>query len=137
MSSKSWKHQPIPAALEDKLLWSVPETCERLGLGRTIVLALAYDGTLPSIKVGRRRMFPANKVREWAASLPGAAPLSWEELKERDDLELRQMWSKTRWSWTLHAKKQQSATSSAAGLRFQYDRMVRSRGCRGWNTKNV
>jgi excisionase family DNA binding protein len=93
MTAKGLKTQPIPTALEEKLLWSVRETCERLGLGRTIVLALAYSNQLPSIKVGRRRMFPANRVRDWAASLPGAAPLTWDEITEKGDLELRQIWS--------------------------------------------
>ena len=51
---------------EDKLLWTVKETCKRLNLGRTIVLRLTYAGSLPSVKIGRRRMYIPDKVRAWA-----------------------------------------------------------------------
>jgi excisionase family DNA binding protein len=94
MSATRNTNRPEPA--EPKLLWNLKETCLQLNLSRSTVLALAYDGNLPSVTIGRRRMFPSNKVKDWAASLPGAAPLQWEEIRERDDLELRQMWSKTR-----------------------------------------
>ena len=56
---------------EDKLLWNLKETCVQLGLSRSTV---AYRGDLPSVTIGRRRMFPSGKVRDWAASLPGSAP---------------------------------------------------------------
>ena len=78
---------------EQKLLWNLKETCQQLNLSRSTVLAMAYSGQLPSVTIGRRRMFPSNKVRDWAASLPGAAPLTWEEITEKGDLELRQIWS--------------------------------------------
>jgi excisionase family DNA binding protein len=68
------------AGPEPKLLWSIGETCEQLNLSRSTVLALTYAGQLPSVTIGRRRMFPSNKVRDWAASLPGEVPLTEEEL---------------------------------------------------------
>jgi excisionase family DNA binding protein len=82
-----------PELPEPKLLWNLKETCAQLGLSRSTVLSLCYSGKLPSVTIGRRRMFPSNKVRYWAASLPGAPPLTWEELSEKDDLEMRQLFS--------------------------------------------
>ena len=86
--------QSAPNQNEVKLLWSVKETCEMLGLGRTSVLALAYDGNLPSIKVGRRRMFSASKVKDWAASLPGAAPQTVDVIDHNIGIGMRRAWSK-------------------------------------------
>lgn len=37
-----------------------------LDLGRTTLLSLAYSGELPSIKVGRRRLFEVEALRRWA-----------------------------------------------------------------------
>ena len=53
-----------------KVLWSVGEVCEALSLGRTFVLELAYSGKIPSFTVGRRRVFPVDGVRAWAATYP-------------------------------------------------------------------
>jgi excisionase family DNA binding protein len=79
---------------EPKLLWNLRETCQQLGLSRSTVLALAYDGNLPSVTIGRRRMFPSNKVKDWAESLPGVAPLTGDEIDENMDLKMRRAWSK-------------------------------------------
>jgi excisionase family DNA binding protein len=35
---------------------TVNEVCEALKLGRTVVNAYLWDGTLPSLKIGRRRL---------------------------------------------------------------------------------
>jgi excisionase family DNA binding protein len=88
------KAMNLPEPPEPKLLLNVKETAAQLNLSRSMVLALAYSGQLPSVTIGRRRLFPANRVRDWAASLPGAAPLTWGEITENTDLEIRQMLSK-------------------------------------------
>ena len=87
-----------PELSEPKLLWNLKETCQQLNLSRSTVLALAYDGKLPSVTIGRRRMFPSNKIKDWAACLPCVAPLEWDEIRERDALEIRPVLSKQqRW----------------------------------------
>jgi excisionase family DNA binding protein len=53
---------------EDKLLWSVKETCKQLNIGRTLLMSLTYDGSLPSVKIGRKRMYSPDKVRDWAGN---------------------------------------------------------------------
>jgi excisionase family DNA binding protein len=56
--------------VSEKVLWSVAETCQYLGLGRTTLMELTHGGKLPSISIGRRRLYPAARVLEWVASLP-------------------------------------------------------------------
>jgi len=55
--------------INQKVLWSVAETCQFLGLGRSNVMELTYSGQLPSIRIGRRRLYPAARVHEWIDSL--------------------------------------------------------------------
>jgi excisionase family DNA binding protein len=52
----------------DRLI-PIPEVIERLGIGRTSVYAALRDGTLPSIKLGRRRLVPASAFRTYLQSL--------------------------------------------------------------------
>lgn len=40
----------------------------RLGLGRTTTYRLIREGSLRSIKVGRRRLVPAEEIRRFLAS---------------------------------------------------------------------
>ena len=54
----------------NKVLWSVKEACEQLGIGRTSLLEMAYDRTLPSVVIGRRRLFPVGRILEWVEGLP-------------------------------------------------------------------
>ncbi|MFF0542102.1 excisionase family DNA-binding protein [Nocardia thailandica] len=48
-----------------KLLLSVPETADQLGVSRSMIFGLIRDGSLPSLKVGRRRMVPAAALPEF------------------------------------------------------------------------
>ena len=52
----------------DKLLWSVKEACFQLGIGRTTLMAMTSENRIPSILIGRRRMYSAQAVREWVDS---------------------------------------------------------------------
>jgi excisionase family DNA binding protein len=56
--------------VSEKVLWSVAETCQYLGLGRTTLMELTYEGKLPSVSIGRRRLYPVAKILEWVDSLP-------------------------------------------------------------------
>ena len=49
-----------------KILYSVEEAAEALSLGRSTLLAMAYDRLIPSITVGRRRLFPVDELQKWA-----------------------------------------------------------------------
>lgn len=53
----------------EKLFLSVNEVSELTGLGRSKILELAYAGKIPSVLVGRRRLFPGEVLREWARDL--------------------------------------------------------------------
>jgi excisionase family DNA binding protein len=46
----------------NKLLLSVPEACEMLGLSRSSIYALMRMGSLESISIGRRRLIPVAAV---------------------------------------------------------------------------
>ena len=61
---------------ENKLLWSIKETCEQLNLSRSTVLTLAYNGSLPSVMIGRRRMFLPDKVSAWAGTTEETLPVA-------------------------------------------------------------
>lgn len=53
-------------------LLSVAQTAQRLGVGRTAVYGLFGTGGLRSLKVGRRRLIPADAIAELA--LRGTVP---------------------------------------------------------------
>ena len=50
-----------------KFLLDLKETIEATSLGRSTILQLAYSGELPSITVGRKRMFPVIGINKWIA----------------------------------------------------------------------
>jgi excisionase family DNA binding protein len=52
-------------AMAEKLLLSAEEAFERLGIGRAFGFKLIASGALPSIKVGRLRRVPAERLRDW------------------------------------------------------------------------
>ena len=52
---------PAPA----KLLYSVPEAAELLSIGRTLAFQLIADGTLPSFKLGNRRLVSLHDLNEF------------------------------------------------------------------------
>ena len=42
----------------DRLTITVTEAAQRLGIGRNSAYAAAHDGTIPTIKIGRRLVVP-------------------------------------------------------------------------------
>ena len=52
----------------DKILVSLEEAKDSLGFGRSKLLDMAYKGEIPSIKVGRRRLFPVKGLLEWVSA---------------------------------------------------------------------
>ncbi len=55
------------------VLYRVEEAAEALRIGRTVVYELIRCGALRTVKVGTRRLVPVEAVREYVASLDGAA----------------------------------------------------------------
>lgn len=45
--------------------YTVEEVAQRLGLHRTTVCNHAKDGTIPSVRIGRRILFPRARFERW------------------------------------------------------------------------
>lgn len=52
------------------LLISIPEALSRTGIGRSFLYERLADGSIRSVKAGRRRLVDAVSLQAWAASLP-------------------------------------------------------------------
>lgn len=50
---------------EERLCVTVAEAAAMIGIGLSKAYEMAMAGTLPSIKLGRRRMVPLSRLREW------------------------------------------------------------------------
>jgi len=50
---------------DEKLLLSPEETCEVLGVKRSMLFKLLEAGTIPSIKLGKLRRIPVEGLRSW------------------------------------------------------------------------
>jgi excisionase family DNA binding protein len=56
---------PSPASAVERLAYTVDEACEATTLGRSKLLELVYDGAIRSTTDGRRRLIPANALRDF------------------------------------------------------------------------
>jgi excisionase family DNA binding protein len=56
----------MPEVKGDKILVSVSEAASLMSLGRSKFLDLTYDGSIPSIKVGTRRLYSLESLQVWA-----------------------------------------------------------------------
>ena len=52
-----------------KGLMSQAEVIKWTGLGRTKIQELTAQGILPSIRIGRRRLYPSDAIEGWLKSL--------------------------------------------------------------------
>ena len=57
-----------------RLLLTVEEAAEMLGIGRTLAYALVSAGELPSVTLGRLRRIPTASLRTWVEDLPTTPP---------------------------------------------------------------
>jgi excisionase family DNA binding protein len=48
-----------------QILVTVDQATRLMQIGRTKLLELAYDGSIPSLKVGARRLFKRKALEEW------------------------------------------------------------------------
>ena len=53
-----------------ELLISIPEAVSRAGIGRSFLYERLADGSIRSVKAGRRRLVDVASLNQWAASLP-------------------------------------------------------------------
>ncbi len=57
---------------QSRLAYSIPEFMRDAGLGsRSTVYKEIAEGRLKTVKVGRRRLIPADAAREWLDNLKG------------------------------------------------------------------
>jgi excisionase family DNA binding protein len=64
--------EPPPAPVRqmpERVLLTVEEAAERLGIGRTLAFRLVKTGQLESVQISRLRRVPASAVREFAENL--------------------------------------------------------------------
>lgn len=54
--------------MEDRIAVDVETAAEMLGISRASLYPLVMAGDIPSFKVGRRRLVPVGRLRDWAAS---------------------------------------------------------------------
>ncbi len=68
------KEQEEKSGSDTRLLISVPEAAELLSIGTTFAWELVHQGTIPSVKLGRRVLIPRHslerliRVQQFAAS---------------------------------------------------------------------
>lgn len=60
---------PEPRPMPERVLLTVEEAAERLGIGRSMAFRLIRDGEIESVQIGRLRRVPAAAVTEYAARL--------------------------------------------------------------------
>jgi excisionase family DNA binding protein len=62
------RQKSVPTTPE-RVLLTVEEAAERLGVGRTTAFALVKSGQIESVLIGRLRRVPTSAVRDYAARL--------------------------------------------------------------------
>ena len=59
--------------IQERLLCSIPDAIVRTGLGRSFLYERLADGSIRSVKAGRRRLVDVASLNAWVASLPEQA----------------------------------------------------------------
>ncbi|MFI6032438.1 excisionase family DNA-binding protein [Amycolatopsis magusensis] len=65
------EHEPAPEArpMPERILLTVEEAAERLGIGRTLAFRLIRSGEIATVQIGRLRRVPATAIQEYASRL--------------------------------------------------------------------
>ena len=58
-------------ASKDALTWSAKKTAAEIGISTRALWSLSVSGEIPSIKLGSRRLYPVDRLREWLAEKMG------------------------------------------------------------------
>lgn len=67
--------EPEPAPAEParptppRVMFTVEEAAEQLGIGRTVMFRLIRNGDIESVRIGRLRRVPASAIQDYAARL--------------------------------------------------------------------
>jgi len=61
-----------PASAASRLLYSVEEAADLLGIGRTYMFHLLRTGEIDSLKIGKRRMIPSDALDDYIEHLRSA-----------------------------------------------------------------
>jgi excisionase family DNA binding protein len=57
--------QPIEVDLVPRLALRLPEAAMACGLSESFLHNMANSGEIPSVKIGRVRLFPVERLRKW------------------------------------------------------------------------
>jgi excisionase family DNA binding protein len=63
---------PVPRQMPERVLLTVEEVAERLGIGRTTAFRLVKTGEIESVRIGRLRRIHIDAVNAYAARLVAA-----------------------------------------------------------------
>jgi excisionase family DNA binding protein len=66
--------QPPPRPMPERVLLTVEEAAEQLGIGRTLTYKLINSGEIESIRIGRLRRVPTTAIQDYARRLSGDGP---------------------------------------------------------------
>jgi predicted DNA-binding transcriptional regulator AlpA len=81
------RHQPRAADVTDnaKKLLTLPDFCQRYGVGRTRAYDLMRAGAVTAVKVGRSTRITTESAERWLANLPVglSAPLPQRRRRKR------------------------------------------------------
>lgn len=56
--------------MADQILLTIPDALRRVAIGRSYLYERLAEGSIRSVKAGRRRLVDAASLQAWAASLP-------------------------------------------------------------------
>jgi excisionase family DNA binding protein len=56
----------------DTLLLTIPQALAATGIGRSFLYERIAEGSIQSVKAGRRRLIDAASLKSWVASLPAS-----------------------------------------------------------------
>lgn len=59
------------AATDERILLTVEETAQKLGIGRTLAWKLVQQGNLPSVRLGRCVRVPREELEAWVKQQSG------------------------------------------------------------------
>jgi excisionase family DNA binding protein len=69
ISDQSTAEAPVPRQMPERVLLTVEEVAERLGIGRTTAFRLVKTGEIESVQIGRLRRIHIDAVNAYAARL--------------------------------------------------------------------
>lgn len=61
--------KPAPRPVPERVLLTVEEAAEQLGIGRTLTYKLIGNGEIESIRIGRLRRVPTTAIQDYARRL--------------------------------------------------------------------